>query len=424
MTRLIKQPYVFVLLHFLLLAVVVVLGSYSGLLPINWSVIELAPCDPSWYRNINLHGYYYNPNEQSSVAFFPLFPLLWRYLGINEYGISLVNLGLLVSGLLVITKEYKLKPLQALFISASSGFFYCFLPFSEAVFFFTSVILLVGYKRSNLYLTILGMLLASISRSAAVVFIPAIVLVELLTWQKGQAYKKVVRAFILLGACIAGIIIVAYIQFVDTGHWFVFGAASKAWNKQLQFPTLPLKTWDNLRVLFYDTAALAAGLIAGFVLLYFLVRKFVDRAAHYKPDLVFSLAYLGGMVLIALIYGVQGENETYINSLNRYIFCTAFFVVPVIYQLRISATSMPMVLLCLVIGIIACLLAGYNLNPYGADKEAIAKLDAISIIGICALFPLLRSATTSQYLLFAFYLLQTGLQIHFFQLYLYKYWVG
>lgn len=419
-----KHSYLYVLLHFLLLAIILVGGSYLGWLPIKWVIIKLAPWDPSWYRNIAVNGYSYNASEQSSVAFFPMFPLLWRLLGVGEYGMSLVNLLLLVSGLVIIAKQYKLNSAEALFISATSGFFYCFLPYSEAVFFFTSVILLVGYNRNSLFITVLGVLLASISRSAAVVFIPSIVLVELLTWQQGQTYNKVMRALTLLGACMAGIVIVAYIQFVDTGEWFVFGTASKMWNKRLQFPTLPLKTWDNLRMLFYDTAALAAGLIAGFVLVFFLIRKLINRVAIYKPDLVFSLAYLGGMALIALIYGVQGEHETYINSLNRYIFCTSFFAVPVIYQLRTTNTSIPMILLCLIVGAVACLLVGYPFNPYGADKQAIAWIDVIGILSVCVLFPLLRSAATLQYLLLAFYLFQTSLQIHFFQLYLYQYWVG
>jgi len=43
----------------------------------NW-INMLARWDAGWYMSIANHGYSYHPGEQSSVAFFPLFPLLMR----------------------------------------------------------------------------------------------------------------------------------------------------------------------------------------------------------------------------------------------------------------------------------------------------------------------------------------------------------
>lgn len=418
-----KNSYTAVFLHFALLAIILLGGSYFGWLDINWNVIGVAPGDPSWYRNIATQGYEYKADAQSNVAFFPLFPLLWRTLNVNEYGISTVNILLLIAGILMLVKEYVLNIRETLLVCSTSGFFYCFLPFSEAVFFITSVMLLIGYKRDNLPILITGVVLASISRSAAVVFIPAVIVVQILSWQKKDIYTNLCRMLTMLAACVISMAIVAYIQYADTGEWFVFGSASKMWDKRFQFPDLPLKTWDNFKVLFYDTAALITGLIAGFALLYLLIRKFSGATFSNKSDYHFSLAYLAGMSLIALVYGVQGNDVTYINSLNRYIFCTAFFVVPVIYQMRQKVSSVQQILLVSTLCVIGCLMAGYAGTPYGTNLIS-ARLDAVGILIIGLLFCFLKNNKWGQGVFIVIYFFQLALQIHFFQLYLKPNWVG
>ena len=37
-----------------------------------------AAWDSGWYFDIARQGYYFNPNGESSIAFFPLYPLLMR----------------------------------------------------------------------------------------------------------------------------------------------------------------------------------------------------------------------------------------------------------------------------------------------------------------------------------------------------------
>lgn len=56
--------------------------------------------DSGWYRNIVLNGYRYNPDAPSSVAFYPLFPYLSRWLGVVLGGPFVA--GLVVSNLATI----------------------------------------------------------------------------------------------------------------------------------------------------------------------------------------------------------------------------------------------------------------------------------------------------------------------------------
>src|SRR5262245_41772623 len=52
----------------------------SRLLPSNPWLDGWVRWDSMWYRDIALRGYFFTPGEESSVAFFPVYPLLIRAL--------------------------------------------------------------------------------------------------------------------------------------------------------------------------------------------------------------------------------------------------------------------------------------------------------------------------------------------------------
>jgi len=96
------------------------------------------------YTNIKNDGYSYNPARQSNVAFFPGFPYLWKYSGLNAFGISLINLLLFLTGLFFLVREFAIRQRDALLFLSLPSLFFMFVPYSEALFFAASSILLIG----------------------------------------------------------------------------------------------------------------------------------------------------------------------------------------------------------------------------------------------------------------------------------------
>ncbi len=426
MSYLFNNKYLLVLSHFLFLTVLAVVGTYLQVYQLDLQTIQLAPWDPSWYRHIAQDGYFYKAGEQSSVAFFPLFPLLWRWLGVNELGICLFNFALLLISLSLLVREYKLSTKETLVVSSSVGLFYCWLPFSESVFLITSIILLIGYKRNNKWLTVIGLFLASLSRSAAVVFVPATLVVSILqfVFDKKEKRQQVFSFVQFLVTCCVAVFFVAFIQWQDTGEWFVFSKAHVAWNKKFQLPVLPIKTWDNFKLLFIDASSMIVGALCGFMLICLLFKKVRKQNVVINNDLNFSLAYLCFVTVVSLLFGVQGENTTYLNSLNRYIFGTGFFLVLIIHHIRNSQFSYKGLALVLATALVGIGVTGYFSNPYDTNQLLSAKLDALGIVFCFALYYYISKGISNNLLFIAVYVFQSALQLHFFELYLKKNWVG
>lgn len=421
-----KHPHLAIIVHLLVLGIVAVLGSYLNLFHFNIHTIEQAPWDASWYMSIAINGYWYQEGVQSNTAFFPLFPLVWRWLHINTYGISIFNLVLYVVSLVILIRTYRLSFIEGLFVASSFAMFYCWLPFSEAVFLLPSVVALYGIKNNNNGLAFAGILLAALSRSAALVFMPALFMVALYRWLiLNTTYKEVLKQWALLSfACVLSIVIVVLIQWYDTGLWFIFGKSQLMWHKKLQWPSFPLKSWDNFKVLILDAAALFAGIMCTFLLLQTVLTGSKQKSKYYSPEYIFALCYLAGVVLLAIAFGVQNETTTFINSLNRYVFCTAFFMVYSIYQIRKDGFSKPEFVFWGMAVLFTLYATGYFENPYDVHQLSSARLDAIGISTVTLLFTLLSVPKMRPVLLTLFYGFQTVLQLHFWELYLKTTWVG
>jgi hypothetical protein len=85
--------------------------SYTGILGHNW-LMAWSRWDAIWYMRIVKDGYFYTPSEQSSVAFFPLFPALIKLatLVVGGSDMKILFCGVAISnGLLLIALIYLWK---------------------------------------------------------------------------------------------------------------------------------------------------------------------------------------------------------------------------------------------------------------------------------------------------------------------------
>ncbi len=161
----------FILIYFLLYQL-----GFISVYPTNSNLVNM---DASWYKDIRDDGYYYSDTTTSPMAFFPLFPYVWKLTGLNSIGISIFNYLIFLLGFSLLSKHLKLNFKQNLLFLSTPSLFFCFIPYSESLFFLGSVILLIGLNKDNIIIVVTGHIITTFSRSVGVVFIPAYIFTNL-----------------------------------------------------------------------------------------------------------------------------------------------------------------------------------------------------------------------------------------------------
>ncbi len=322
-----NQPLLALLVHWFLFATLCItaITLFGYFLP---SVDDTNLCnwDANWYWRIKEMGYYYIKGRQGTLAFFPLFPFMWKLTHLDGAGISLFNLLIFSVSFFYLARMLKLGFLSSLFFLSTPSLLFCFLPYSEALFFMSSTIILVGLYRKSEPMIIIGMCLAGFTRSVNIVLIPALIYTYVCNYGVSAKTIRIVLTAIIVLTVSA--LVVFWIQYRYTGQWFAFFTMQRLWHRNLQLPTLPLTTFST-KVLWLDIAALFIALLAlcdaagEFIAIIF--RK---REASFNAATHFSMAYLAIMGFLSVFYsGIwPGQYGSSIMSLNRFVFAGPYFI--------------------------------------------------------------------------------------------------
>ena len=271
--------------------------------------------DAEHYEFIKQNGF-----ESYRVAFFPLFPLIWKFLALGTYGAVLLNSIVFLMTFYLIVRKLKIKnSLEIVLYLTIPSFIFFYLPYSESIFFLCSTAILFGIKDKKYYLIYIGLFFAILARPAFTVFIPALIITEFFSEFRTKTW---LRISIYIGISLVGVLLVSFIQFLDTGEWFKFFEAQKHWGNFLQIPRLPLTSWAGGFIVRLDGFAFLIGTISGGFLLGLIFKLKQFRNSVIPSEVIFSLAYLGGITLIVLLF--RGGS---LFSLNRFIFATPFIIV-------------------------------------------------------------------------------------------------
>lgn len=273
--------------------------------------------DANHYCNIKNNGYTFNENYGSSVAFFPGFPYLWKLTNLGIRQISILNLFIFLGSFVFLCKQFAHNVEDILLFLSLPTIMFMYVPYSEALFFVPSVLLLIGLKKRITWLIMMSLFLCSLCRSAANVFIPAIIITEIISYQNPSRIKNILL-YIL--SSLSGIFLVALLQYSQTRQWLGFITTQKNWEVGLRMPNLPFHTWGDMQHL--DGPTLLAGLVCCGIMI-ILFWDFIYKKVH-QPNkaFIFSLLYVSGLTLFTIAF--KGGN---LFSLNRYIIPTAFFFV-------------------------------------------------------------------------------------------------
>ena len=364
--------------------------------------------DAEHYSWIKDNGY-----EGFRVAFFPLFPFFWKLLNVSPPLISIINASIFFISFYILAKQFKPSVPELILLLSIPGCMFFYLPYTESIFFACSTLILVGVKQQKLGYILTGLFFCTLARPAFTVFIPALIIVE--CFSNGSMKQILQRTGIYLLVCGAGIVVVGFVQFNDTGEWFKFFAAQKMWGNELQLPKLPFTSWAGGLIVRLDGTAMLVGLISGILLLFFMIRKKASVIKFFPPELIFSLAYLSGITLSVILF--RGGS---LFSLNRFVLASAFIFVAVDYYLKQDFKfSVKQILICLLILMIYWL-------SFGSYVHILALLKFALISIYLMLFICIKSDNkwASNYSLLLFSAINFTFQGIFFFRFLNGEWVG
>ena len=403
-------------------------GIIKGI-PTDESLIRY---DVVFYKSIVDNGYTYTPGQQSSVAFFPLFPFLWRAIQVSPLVISIINMVLMIIGMHILNKVLKLKKTELLILLSTPSMMFCYIPYSEAMFFLCCTIFLYGLDR-NFKIALLGIFLAGLCRSASMTFIPVLVfcaLFYIIPSKKDLTKKHLLQFLALSVVALLSLVVAQFIQYLETGAFFVIFEAQKQWDRTFKFPTFYLTTWDGIRLIWLDGLAFLVGAISAVTAIVLLIRKYKTQTKSFSPIYTFSIGYLAMVTLTILFFSQVDthQNGTSIFSLNRFVFATPFFFVFLILSFKYFKLNQKLLLYFSITSIIVWILfhalgnieglSVYDL-PYLKTKIYFLIVSLYSLVYVVMLNKNYRTQLWS-----ALYVFNVILQLYLYNSFFHNGWVG
>ncbi len=416
-------------IHVALLAIVYLILSFLGFIhgyPHNENLIQF---DVGWYESIIRDGYSFEAGKQSNVGFFPLFPIIWKFLGLSRIGISILNLLFLLGGVYLLYRKYKLDRQTVLLLLSIPSIFFCYVPYSEALFFLGGAIIVYGLDK-KVWIAALGVFLACLTRSASMMFIPVILFAKLYNLGKNQNNRLILmETLILIGSAVLSTLLAQYIQYLESGEFFTIFKAMEGWNRVIQLPELYFTTWDRARLVWLDGLALLVGLSAIVISTVFLFRKLRQVSTAKPSSYLFSMGYLSLVSIVTIIYSpVDALEGTSLHSLNRYVFATPFFAVFLIQVLKKDRVNRNTLTLFLALSALTWLSFGASSYLTTLSHFALTTFKTKIYFGVVFIyslaFVLLSKDSIKPYLWSGLYLFNIILQVYLFNSYILGTWVG
>ena len=301
--------------------------------------VNIIKNDGVWFNDIRYLGYTFTPNQKSNMAFFPLFPYLWKWTFLSNFQIIFVNLIIFIISFLFLIGKTNYKIPYLMIVSTIPCFIFFFLPYSEACFFLFGTLLILGYRRDSRTLVFIGLFGCCLTRSVSIFFIPAVIVTELLAYKSSSISRKKLLTNIITNTliCVISIFIVVLIQWIETGKWFYYIEVQKYWKREWLIPSIPFTTVSPNKVLGIDAIGLTLGCIAMFFCFKWgyncvISKQRTSRSGlkeeknHVCKSVYFSALFLSAIAIIDTCFTYNIEGSTNMQCMNRHLICTSFAV--------------------------------------------------------------------------------------------------
>ena len=254
-----------------------------------------------------------------SVAFYPLFPWVWKLLSVGPVFISVVNGILFIGVISVIGMRNKMSRTSFLLHLSWPSLLFMFLPYSEALLCLLTYGFLHYRSKESFLIAGLFLFLMSLTKPTASIMLPAMCLAEYMSVKSSWTTSR--RIVFFSSVVLAGNLWVWFMQFLQTGEWLIFfRAQSEIWQQSLSFPKFPLATWDSNYVIWLDAASLFFTGVAA-VYSWMLLRDRILHQSRFDVAWVYSVVALAGTGMFVLCF-----RHGMLFSLNRFVFASVFFM--------------------------------------------------------------------------------------------------
>jgi hypothetical protein len=301
----------FGVLHFALCIVFLIVALFLTSDTETLRSFDFLPWDAVHFSYIVRDGY-----DATRSAFFPGFPMVWKWTGLSASGISAVNALLILFVSPLLARELKLTTRDYLLMLSTPSMLFIALPYAEAMLFVCMTGFIFFSLREKWIWAIASLLIASLFKPNAAVFLP-VILGCALWWTRRTGRELTVMGGMGL-AVIAGTLAALVIQASDTGDLYGFFRSQSEWGNYFRWPEFPLSSWGALSSKLLDAVALWICLIAGLYLIWQLRLTRTERQSALLSAI--AAGYLAFTGLYVLFFR-GGE----LFSLNRFVFCTPFF---------------------------------------------------------------------------------------------------
>jgi len=393
-----------------------ILGSFSIFVLPKESNLKV--WDAFWYESIRDYGYLLIPNQQCNLAFFPLFPYLWRILNVSSRGISLINFIFFFLAFYHLFKWKNLPFHLTLILLSIPSLVFMALPYSECIFFVFGTCLLLGYQGSGSKLFILGVIGCSLTRSVSIIFIPAFLLTFFLLGEYNTRKIKTLIYALIASAVSVGAVV--FLQWIQTGELFYFMKVQKYWRRHFEWPSLPFSASSGDQIAGIDGISLFLGLIS----IMFLIKLFFERAINRHKNksvyqinsaVIFSLLYVSATLAVNTFFSFNIGDGTVLMSLNRHMLATPFALYLIYWFLaeyKLSHRDLFVVGICFLLCLVSTRIYYFQLQ--------LLYLILAVLLFISYKYP----SVLGSRLVFLFYTLQCIIQITCFNLILQGYWIA
>lgn len=299
---------------------------------LHWDAVHYHKISETGYEKESLYLY----------AFFPLFPLLWKATMLPPTGIIVLNYLLFLISVVLLWHHFsESKNYWILLLLLNLPFITPFvIPYTEALFFISITLALLGFLKGNYWLYFVGALLTAMTRSAITIVFLSVVATEGLFLLKNKNLKQTLTRFVgaLLPLILGTFLVLIYQKLSGADSLFTYVDAIKTWDRKLGIST-GLRDWSQ-EGFGLNVATIAFAIPMAILILVenvwntlkkqpirLISNNTTSKKEHYL--VVLSAVYTMGMFLTNILF--QGGS---INGLFRYVLCTPFFFVLLLYFIK------------------------------------------------------------------------------------------
>jgi Gpi18-like mannosyltransferase len=300
--------------------------------------------DSEWYLRIVHEGYSYIAGHASSVAFFPLYPLLVK---ISSYiffdpviaGTIISNIFLLIASVFLYKllsfyyeTEISLKAILLLLVSPVT-FFYSII-YTESLFLMLIVLAFYFASQKKWFLAgLMGILLSLTKTLGVLIIIPLLIEYFSINYNNLKInFKDIKKNIIFIFMIPIGLFSYMFFQYIKFGEPFAFSKTSIFWDRKFSLITttlLNITKWD----LFYRVIFLFSIIITLFFVIYLFYKKIRFSFAVFSAVLLFFYLssnilesiprYLSSIFPVYLGMAMIAEENKYVE-MCFYIFSACF----------------------------------------------------------------------------------------------------